>query len=82
MRTSSADGWHGVDHDHLIQLVAVEVGMIPALSLADLVEPEGGVRAVRTDDAPDRARIIEFKTPAEAAEKLVRVLREEAKVFP
>jgi electron transfer flavoprotein beta subunit len=28
------------------------------------------------------ARIIEYKTPAEAAEKLVRVLREEAKVFP
>jgi electron transfer flavoprotein beta subunit len=28
------------------------------------------------------ARMIEFKTPEEAAEKLVRVLKEEAKVFP
>lgn len=28
------------------------------------------------------ARLIEYKTPAEAAEKLVRILREEAKVFP
>jgi electron transfer flavoprotein beta subunit len=28
------------------------------------------------------ARLIEYKTPNEAAEKLVRVLREEAKVFP
>ena len=28
------------------------------------------------------AKIIEFKTPQEAAEKLVRILREEAKVFP
>jgi electron transfer flavoprotein beta subunit len=28
------------------------------------------------------ARMIEFKTPEEAAEKLVRILKEEAKVFP
>ncbi len=28
------------------------------------------------------ARMIEFRTPEEAAEKLVRILREEAKVFP
>jgi electron transfer flavoprotein beta subunit len=28
------------------------------------------------------ARLIEYKTPQEAAEKLVRILREEAKVFP
>jgi electron transfer flavoprotein beta subunit len=28
------------------------------------------------------ARLIEYKTPLEAAEKLVRILREEAKVFP
>ncbi len=28
------------------------------------------------------ARLIEYKTPAEAAEKLVRLLREDAKVFP
>jgi electron transfer flavoprotein beta subunit len=28
------------------------------------------------------AKLIEFKTPEEAAEKLVRILREEAKVFP
>ena len=28
------------------------------------------------------AKMIEFKTPDDAAEKLVRALREEAKVFP
>ena len=28
------------------------------------------------------ARMVEFKTPEEAAQKLVRILREDAKVFP
>ena len=62
MHKSSADGWHDVDHDHLIQLVAVEVGIIPALALADLMKPEGSVRAVCADDAPDRARLSRSRT--------------------
>ena len=31
-------------------------GVMPALAAADMVEPEGGVRLVRGDDAPDRGR--------------------------
>lgn len=60
MHKSSAGGWRDVDHDRLIHLVAVEVGIIPALALADLVKPEGCVRAVRPGDVPDRARLIEI----------------------
>ncbi len=39
---------------------------------------------VRFELPPPRtgAKIVEYKTPGEAAEKLVRILREEAKVFP
>lgn len=42
------------------------------------------VERVRFELPPPRtgARLIDYKTPQEAAEKLVRVLREEAKVFP
>ena len=41
-------------------------------------------RAEKFELPPPRlgAKLIEFKTPQEAAEKLVRILREEAKVFP
>ena len=54
------------------------------------VAPAVGERAVRRATAtrfrlpPPRtgARIIEYKTPAEAADTLVRILKEEAKVFP
>lgn len=44
----------------------------------------GRSRPERFELPPPRtgARLIEYKTPQEAAEKLVRILREEAKVFP
>jgi len=43
-----------------------------------------GTRAERFELPPPRtgAKLIEFSSPEEAAQKLVRVLREEAKVFP
>lgn len=44
----------------------------------------GTSRATKFELPPPRtgAKLIEYKTPEEAAEKLVRVLKEEAKVFP
>jgi electron transfer flavoprotein beta subunit len=44
----------------------------------------GASRAVRFELPAPRtgAKIIEFKTPEEAAQKLVKILKEEAKVFP
>jgi electron transfer flavoprotein beta subunit len=47
--------------------------------------PDGGTsRAVKFELPPPRtgAKLIEYKTPEEAAQKLVKALREEAKVFP
>ena len=44
----------------------------------------GSSRSTQFELPPPRtgAKIIEFKTPEEAAQKLVRILKEEAKVFP
>jgi electron transfer flavoprotein beta subunit len=44
----------------------------------------GGSRPVKFELPPPRsgAKMIEFKTPEEAAQKLVHLLKEEAKVFP
>ncbi|HYA54092.1 MAG TPA: hypothetical protein VEG42_00630, partial [Thermoplasmata archaeon] len=44
----------------------------------------GGSRPTKFELPPPRtgAKLIEFKTPEEAAQKLVKALREEAKVFP
>ncbi len=46
--------------------------------------PVGTSRSTKFELPPPRtgAKIIEFKTPEEAAQKLVRILKEEAKVFP
>jgi len=46
--------------------------------------PPPASRPERFELPPPRlgAKLIEFKTPQEAAEKLVKILREEAKVFP
>ena len=65
---SSADGWHDVDHDQFIELVAVEVRMVPALARADLMEPEGSVRVIRADDAPDWAWFVEVAHEAGEAD--------------
>jgi electron transfer flavoprotein beta subunit len=52
------------------------------------LEPSGttsvGSRPTKFELPPPRtgAKLIEFKTPDEAAQKLVKILREEAKVFP
>lgn len=55
-----------------------------AKSSADPLGAEGSSRPERFDLPPPRtgAKILEYKTPQEAAEKLVHILREEAKVFP
>jgi len=47
-------------------------------------EPHGATRSVKFELPPPRtgAKLIEFKTPEEAAQRLVKVLKEEAKVFP
>ena len=44
----------------------------------------GSSRPTRFELPPPRAgaKLIEFKTPEEAAQKLVKLLKEEAKVFP
>ena len=46
--------------------------------------PPGASRAAKFELPPPRtgAKMIEFKTPEEAAQKLVQLLKEEAKVFP
>jgi electron transfer flavoprotein beta subunit len=51
---------------------------------ADPPPSEGLSRPERFELPPPRtgAKMIDYKTPQEAAEKLVRILREEAKVFP
>lgn len=54
-------------------IAKVPSGPAPTLSLATKFE----LPAPRTG-----AKMLEFKTPEEAAQKLVRILREEAKVFP
>jgi len=56
-----------------------------AKSPPDPPSPENGTsRPVKFELPPPRtgAKLIEYKTPEEAAQKLVKVLREEAKVFP
>ena len=57
------------------------IAKVPFPSVAD-----GTAKSVseRFELPPPRtgARLIEYKTPEEAAQKLVRILREEAKVFP
>ena len=57
-----------------------------AIARASAADPAtaGRALAVKFELPPPRtgAKIIEYKTPQEAAEKLVRILREEAKVFP
>jgi electron transfer flavoprotein beta subunit len=62
---------------------------IERLAWAELATASGGTHAARSRPIqfqlpPPRtgAKMIEYKTPQEAAEKLVRILREEAKVFP
>ncbi|MFF3432413.1 hypothetical protein [Streptomyces sp. NPDC002602] len=40
-----------VDHDHLLQLVSVELGVVPELARPDLVEPERRIGLIRSDDA-------------------------------
>jgi electron transfer flavoprotein beta subunit len=56
------------------------------IAKAVLDPPDGGSRSrsERFELPPPRtgAKMVEYKTPQEAAEKLVRILREEAKVFP
>jgi len=64
MRKSSADGWHDVDYDRLLQLVDIEAGMVPTLVLAHLTEPEGSVRVVRADDALERSWPVEVADEA------------------
>jgi electron transfer flavoprotein beta subunit len=45
--------------------------------------PHGATRPSKFELPPPRtgAKLIEFKTPEEAAQKLVKILKEEAKVF-
>jgi electron transfer flavoprotein beta subunit len=53
-------------------------------AVADPPSAEGLSRPERFELPPPRtgAKMIDYQTPQEAAEKLVRILREEAKVFP
>lgn len=53
-----------------------------AASLGDMARPRSVAERFELPPARTGARMIEYKTPEEAAEKLVRILREEAKVFP
>jgi electron transfer flavoprotein beta subunit len=59
---------------------------IAAAEVAAAIAPSGAQAArrlaFRLPPARTGAKMIEYKTPEEAAEKLVRILREEAKVFP
>src|SRR5712664_2005991 len=55
----STTGRLDVHHDHRVRAVAVEVGQVPVLAWADLVEPEGPVGLVCADDAPHRCRWIQ-----------------------
>lgn len=59
-----------------LPIAKVPVGAGPA--------PAGSSRPTRFELPPPRtgAKLIEYKTPEEAAQKLVKVLKEEAKVFP
>ncbi|MCI4346964.1 MAG: hypothetical protein L3K07_09485 [Thermoplasmata archaeon] len=60
------------------------IDRIPSSELPTVTEPGGAVRPLRFDLPPPRtgAKLIEYTSPEEAAEKLVRTLREEARVFP
>ncbi|MCI4363178.1 MAG: hypothetical protein L3K13_02600 [Thermoplasmata archaeon] len=60
------------------------IDRIPAVELPAAPEVTGNANRFRFELPPPRtgARLIEYAAPDEAAEKLVRVLREEAKVFP
>ncbi len=51
-------------------------------ALAHVPGPGAAPAGFRLPAPRTGARMIEYKTPQEAAEKLVRILREEAKVFP
>lgn len=53
-----------------------------ASALGEAAQPRSRALAFRLPTPRTGAKRIEFKTPDEAAEKLVRLLREEAKVFP
>ena len=57
---------------------------VDQVAFAPLAAEFGRTRPERFELPPARtgAKILEYKTPEEAAEKLVKVLREEAKVFP
>jgi electron transfer flavoprotein beta subunit len=62
---------------------------IERLAWRELASAGNGADAVRSHPSKFQlpaprtgAKMIEYKTPEEAAEKLVRILREEAKVFP
>ena len=56
---SGADGRLDVDHDHLVELVAIEVQCVPALTGPDLVKSECSVCTVRANDASHCLRIFE-----------------------
>ena len=53
-----------------------------AAALGAHASPGSIATAFRLPPARTGAKLIEYKSPAEAAEKLVKILREEAKVFP
>lgn len=57
------------------------IAKVPAASPGSA---EGTSRATKFELPPPRtgAKLIEYKTPEEAAQKLVKILKEEAKVFP
>jgi electron transfer flavoprotein beta subunit len=60
------------------------IDRVPAAEVAAALGTRARARAEAFRLPPPRtgARMIEFETPAQAAEKLVKLLREEAKVFP
>jgi len=57
---------------------------IAKVAVGDAPAPDPRVAAEKFELPPPRtgAKLIDYKTPEEAAEKLVKLLREEAKVFP
>jgi electron transfer flavoprotein beta subunit len=60
------------------------IDRVPATEIAAAEAAPGRAVRFRFELPPPRtgAKLIEYATPEEAAEKLVRILREEAKVFP
>ncbi|HZY70107.1 MAG TPA: electron transfer flavoprotein subunit beta/FixA family protein [Thermoplasmata archaeon] len=76
--------WNDPRTAKLANILKSRKAPIERLTAADLGggTPRAAWTGFRLPPPRTGARLIEYKTPEEAAEKLVRILKEEAKVFP